>query len=183
MRDNTTVHLSCSTFQSQNIWATTTILQVRILGNDVQLRCLVATFHSSMHLILTFCTCCRGVHVFCPMEASILHGSFPEFETTAIRVRLIFAHAPSHRGAKGTAFVLAAAEQLRTEGYRFELELIEGLARDKAIERYAACDVVIDQLLAGWYGGLGVEAMALGKPVVAYIREGDLDYLDPALPR
>src|SRR5262249_23731526 len=49
---------------------------------------------------------------------------------------------------------------------------------DDAIARYAACDVVIDQLLAGWYGGLGVEAMALAKPVVAYIRESDLTRLD-----
>ena len=92
---------------------------------------------------------------------------------------LIFAHAPSHRGAKGTEYVLLAAQQLRNEGLIFKLELIEGLARHDAITRYSACDVVIDQLLAGWYGGLGVEAMALGKPVVAYLREGDIAALDP----
>ncbi|MGQ7370441.1 glycosyltransferase, partial [Streptococcus suis] len=32
---------------------------------------------------------------------------------------------------------------------------------------------------AGWYGGLGVEAMALGKPVIAYLREGDFGFVDP----
>ncbi len=91
---------------------------------------------------------------------------------------LAFLHAPSHRGAKGTEFVLAAAETLRREGHPFELRLVEKLSRNEALEAYKSADVVIDQLLAGWYGGLGVEAMALGKPVVAYLREKDLEWLD-----
>ena len=93
--------------------------------------------------------------------------------------RLIFAHAPSHRGAKGTEHVLAAADALKAEGLAFELRLIEGMARGEAIAAYSACDVVIDQLLAGWYGGLGLEAMTLGKPVIAHLREADLFALDP----
>lgn len=91
---------------------------------------------------------------------------------------LVFLHAPSHRGAKGTEFVLTAAETLRSEGHVFELRLVEKLSRHDALEAYEAADIVIDQLLAGWYGGLGVEAMALGKPVVAYLREKDLEWLD-----
>ena len=94
---------------------------------------------------------------------------------------LVFAHAPSHRGAKGTAYVLAAVEALKNEGLNFEFELIEGVSREAAIKRYSTCDVVIDQLLVGWYGGLGAEAMALGKPVVAYIREADLDLVSQEL--
>jgi glycosyltransferase involved in cell wall biosynthesis len=35
----------------------------------------------------------------------------------------------------------------------------------------------VDQLLAGWYGGLAVELMALGKPVISYIRESDLKFI------
>ena len=53
------------------------------------------------------------------------------------------------------------------------------MARAEAIAAYSACDVVIDQLLAGWYGGLGLEAMALGKPVIAHLRETDLPALVP----
>lgn len=94
---------------------------------------------------------------------------------------LVFLHAPSHRGAKGTEFVLAAAEALKAEGHIFELRLVEGLSRGEALKAYAAADVIIDQLLAGWYGGFGVEAMALGKPVIAYLREGDLGFLDTEL--
>ncbi|KQU54782.1 hypothetical protein ASG72_03980 [Bosea sp. Leaf344] len=91
---------------------------------------------------------------------------------------LIFAHAPSHRGAKGTEYVLAAASRLKSEGAVFELDLVEGLPRAEALARYRQSDVVIDQLLAGWYGGLGVEAMSLGKPVVAYLRRNDLEAVD-----
>lgn len=94
---------------------------------------------------------------------------------------LVFLHAPSHRGAKGTAFILAAAEVLKSEGQAFELRLVEGVSRAQALSAYAEADVVIDQLLAGWYGGLGVEGMALGKPVIAYLREEDLSYLDPKM--
>jgi glycosyltransferase involved in cell wall biosynthesis len=46
---------------------------------------------------------------------------------------------------------------------------------------YEQADLVIDQLLVGWYGGMAVEAMALGKPVISYIREGDLRFIPPAM--
>lgn len=33
----------------------------------------------------------------------------------------------------------------------------------------AACHIVVDQLLVGWFGGLALEAMALGRPVICYL--------------
>ena len=33
----------------------------------------------------------------------------------------------------------------------------------------------IDQLLLGWYGALAVEAMAVGRPVLCYVREDEPD--------
>jgi hypothetical protein len=96
---------------------------------------------------------------------------------------LVFVHAPSHRGAKGTEHVLAAAAALKAEGLAFELRLIEHLDRQHALVAYRGCDVMIDQLLAGWYGGLGLEAMALGKPVIAYLREEDMGALSPDIRR
>jgi hypothetical protein len=38
---------------------------------------------------------------------------------------------------------------------------------------YETADLVIDQVLAGWYGGFAVEAMAMGKPVLCYLRDED----------
>jgi hypothetical protein len=86
----------------------------------------------------------------------------------------IVVHAPTHRGAKGTQFLLQAAEELRREGVRFEMLLVEHVPRDQARRIYARADLVVDQLLGGWYGAFAVEAMCLGKAVVAYIRHEDL---------
>lgn len=88
-------------------------------------------------------------------------------------------HAPTQRGAKGTRYVLSAFEELRAQAPgAFEFDLIEGLPRPEALRRYAEADVVVDQLLVGWYGAVAVEAMWLGKAVMAYVREDDL----PAVP-
>jgi glycosyltransferase involved in cell wall biosynthesis len=75
-------------------------------------------------------------------------------------------HAPSSRSRKGTEEVTAAAEKLG-----LNLELVEGVDHRAAFERYRAADLVVDQLNAGWYGMFAIEAMALGKPVVAFLHE------------
>ncbi|GJQ37333.1 MAG: hypothetical protein JETCAE01_33430 [Anaerolineaceae bacterium] len=98
---------------------------------------------------------------------------YTQIENRPIR----FGHAPTNRKSKGTDLILEAADRLRKAGYEFELDLVEGVSNQEAKERYAAIDVLIDQLYAGWYGGLAVEAMALGKPVLVYIREGDLGFI------
>jgi glycosyltransferase involved in cell wall biosynthesis len=97
--------------------------------------------------------------------------------TQADHDRLVFAHAPSNRKVKGTDLILAALDELATEGYKFELDLIEGVDNEAALARYGNADIVIDQLYAGWYGGVALEAMALGKPVVVYLRESDFHFL------
>jgi hypothetical protein len=84
-------------------------------------------------------------------------------------------HAPSNRKVKGTNYILNTINELKKNGYIFNFVLIEGLSNDDAKLYYETADVFIDQLFAGWYGGVAVEAMALGKPVLSYIREKDLE--------
>ncbi len=88
-------------------------------------------------------------------------------------------HAPSNRKAKGTDIILSVLDELAAEGHQFELVLVEGLSNDAARLKYEQMDILIDQLHAGWYGGLAVELMALGKPVMVYIREADLKFIPP----
>ena len=66
---------------------------------------------------------------------------------------------------------------LQSEGVEFDFEIIEGLSHKDALKTYERADLLIDQLLIGWYGGLAVELMAMGKPVICYIREEDLVFL------
>jgi glycosyltransferase involved in cell wall biosynthesis len=91
--------------------------------------------------------------------------------------RPLVVHAPTWRGGKGTRYVLDAVDRLRAEGLDFDFQLVEGLRHDEARRLYERADLAIDQLLAGWYGGFALEMMALGKPVVAYLREGDLGFV------
>ena len=61
--------------------------------------------------------------------------------------------------------------------FLFLFLLIENMPHNDAMKLYQKADLLIDQLLAGWYGGLSVELMAMGKPVFCYIRESDLKFI------
>lgn len=80
-------------------------------------------------------------------------------------------HAPTNRLIKGTRYVEAAFDALRPRfpGVRFETVERKPWAELRAI--LSAADVVVDQLFMGWYGMVAVEAMALGKPVLCFIRD------------
>jgi glycosyltransferase involved in cell wall biosynthesis len=82
------------------------------------------------------------------------------------RPRPLIVHAPSSRRRKGTEHVIAACE-----GLDADLEIVEGLHHEEARTRYEAADIVVDQLNAGWHGVFGLEAMALGKPVLGYLHD------------
>ena len=44
------------------------------------------------------------------------------------------------------------------------------MPHEEARARYARADIVVDQLNAGWHGVFALESMALGKPVVTYLK-------------
>jgi len=90
-------------------------------------------------------------------------------EPSGLVVRV--AHAPSKRAVKGTDAVIAAVESLRARGAPIALDLIEGVPNREARLRYAAADVIVDQLKIGWYGMFAIESMALAKPVVVHLDE------------
>lgn len=116
---------------------------------------------------------------FLPYSHISLQDWVPKYTQLEDRA-LHIGHAPSHRGVKGTDLIIAAVENLRKRGYGFKFVLVEGMKNDEAKAVYETLDVLVDQLYIGWYGGVAVEAMALGKPVLAYIRTNDLCFV-PAL--
>lgn len=86
-------------------------------------------------------------------------------------------HAPTDRKKKGTRYLVEAINRLQREGYEIDLKLIENLKREDATRQYELADVIVDQLVIGWYGGFGMECMAMGKPTICYIRKDDMHFL------
>ena len=95
--------------------------------------------------------------------------------------KLIIGHAPSNRDVKGTKFLLDAIDELKKKNDNFDFILIENLSHGEALKKYQQIDILVDQLLAGWYGGVAVEAMSFGKLVIAYLRESDLRFIPPEM--
>ena len=95
-----------------------------------------------------------------------------EFLSLSRPVRIV--HAPNHPQFKGSRFLFECIRELQAEGYPVELDVVTGMSNIEAMEVYKRADIVADQFLIGWHGNFAVEAMALGKPVVAYIRKPDV---------
>jgi glycosyltransferase involved in cell wall biosynthesis len=85
-------------------------------------------------------------------------------------------HAPNHRSLKGTDYLIAAVEALRKEGYTIELDVAERISNVEVRARIAQADLVADQFVIGWYAMFAIEAMALERPVLCYLRD-DLERL------
>lgn len=97
----------------------------------------------------------------------------PEFDG---QIRIM--HAPTHRGFKGTDFIVEAIEQLKLEGYNIYFDLVENVTHDELLERYKRCHLFIDQIMAGWYGTATIEAMSIGRPVIVSLRREYFSYID-----
>ncbi len=84
-------------------------------------------------------------------------------------------HAPNHKKIKGTKFVLNAIRELQEEGYDIDFVLVEKRPNAEVRQIIQTVDLVIDQLIIGWYAMFAIEAMASGKPVVCYLRDDLID--------
>lgn len=82
-------------------------------------------------------------------------------------------HAPNHPHFKGSHYLMDAVRELRAEGVSIELKLINGVPQSQVQEEMRAADIVADQFIGGFYGQTTIEAMALGRPVMCYIRDVD----------
>lgn len=95
---------------------------------------------------------------------------------------LVLIHAPTSRKISGTDYIASAVEDLKKEGYRLELLLIEGMPYESLKEYYHKGDIFIDKITLGIYGTIAVEGMALKKPVCVFIKEKLLTSYPEELP-
>ncbi len=121
---------------------------------------------------------------FMPYAVHGLDKIVPREEPFFIKDHIHIVHAPTQRVTKGTSHILAAFDTLKNQfGDRVRFTLVENLPQSEALEIYRTADLVVDQLLVGWYGGLAVESMKLGVPVATFINDHHLQFVPDELSR
>lgn len=75
-------------------------------------------------------------------------------------------HTPNHRGFKGTEFLIHAVQELKSEGLKIELVLLENVPNDKVRELMQEVDILAEQFIIG-YAMSAIEGMASGLPVLS----------------
>ena len=73
--------------------------------------------------------------------------------------------APTNRSIKNTSDYIAAAERIKADRRKFDYFVLEKLKWVDTLRYKAQCDLWFDQLTFG-YGNNGIEAMAMGIPVM-----------------
>lgn len=73
------------------------------------------------------------------------------------------------RNVKGSPFVLDAVRRLEREGHSVEYLYFNKIPSREMRFYQAQADIVVDQLIYGWWGSTAIECLGLGKPVVCYL--------------
>lgn len=106
------------------------------------------------------------VHV---LPRRLVLADYPPVFPDAYVTKPVVVHTPTAPVAKGTAAVLRAVESLQAK-CDFEFHLIHTMPRNQAVELMQKADILLDQFVLGDFGSASLEAMALGKPVVCYLK-------------
>ncbi|WP_420965122.1 hypothetical protein [Bradyrhizobium sp. B120] len=134
-----------------------------------------ATAQIAMGDMVAYVPGCRDMHYW-PIDASKLVARPPVYKAGDV---LRVAHAPNHGHFKGTRLLIEAIDRLVREGEKIELVSVQGVPNKKVIELFGASHVVADQFVAGFHGYTALEAMAMAKPVLCFLRN-DRMMVDPA---
>jgi hypothetical protein len=139
-----------------------------------------ATHTFSMGDMIEYTPGSRNDLFFWPLDLACDGGAtyraaFPKAHAGPLRIL----HAPNHPQFKGTKYLLTAVEELIAEGIPIELVLVQGKSNEEALALYRSADVIFDQCMIGFHGYFALEAMALGKPVMCYVRKPNAYLLAP----
>ena len=86
------------------------------------------------------------------------------------------------RMRKGTYDILNTIKSVKSKGYNIKLDLVVATSQEEFINHLQKADIVIDQMVLGWYGVISIEAMFYGKPVLVYISDNVKKYLPTGCP-
>lgn len=83
-------------------------------------------------------------------------------------------HTPNHKGFKGTEFIIKTVEELKSEGLKVELILVENKPNSE-VKRilFEDADILVEQIIIG-YALSAMEGMATGLPVITNLEREDI---------
>jgi len=151
------------------------VCTTEMLGSSLDRLAGRATAQIAMGDMTAYVPGCRDIHYW-PLDTTKFVADPPIFRAGET---LRIAHAPNHSHFKGTRHLMQAIDRLIAEGEKIELVSIQGVSNKKVLELFGTCHVVADQFVAGFHGYTALEAMAMARPVLCYLRN-DRMMIDPA---
>lgn len=136
-------------------------------------------------------------------SASYLHGSIdtdfwnpeeaiPEKYIIANKtdnaIKIYHSFANSHKrggfekNIKGSMYIKTAVDRLKSEGHNVDFIYCAEIPNKELKYYQLQADIIVDQLFYGWLGSTAREGIALGKPVITFIRKEWLDHQSDELP-
>jgi len=102
-------------------------------------------------------------------------------------IRILHSHSLDGRllggkNIKGTPFVIDAVDKLKAEGHKVSLVNLTGIPSREMRFHQVQADIIVDQLIYGGYGSTALEGLALGKPVICFIRPAWKSFLASIYP-
>ena len=102
-------------------------------------------------------------------------------------------HCPSNKQLKGTSYIHESLDRIiKTSKYPIKLVLptqkkqADGTSyvmnRYELFKLFQEADIIIDQLIIGWYGLQSIEGLLAGKEVICYVDEKLKSYIYPQCP-
>jgi hypothetical protein len=91
------------------------------------------------------------------------------------KIRVLHSHAletrnTKDRNIKGSPIIIELMRKIERELPNVEFVEVTGLTTREMLEEQQKADIIVDQLHYGHWGSSGVEALALGKVLVCYLR-------------
>ena len=112
-----------------------------------------------------------GLHI----DLAEWHSSRRQSSADGLNGTVFIAHAPNHRGFKGTEFVFEAIRKLQEEGLKVELILIESKQNMEVKDILEnQTDILLEQLLFTGHGLNGLEGLASALPVISNLEDEPL---------
>lgn len=101
------------------------------------------------------------------IDTSLVKNDLLEYSSSdGINEIVKIAHSPNHRGAKGTEFLIKAVDELKKEGYKIELILLENMQNSEVLSIIKEVDILAEQFIGHGYALSGIEGMSLGKVIM-----------------